>query len=431
MQTNPIDTTPIDWSRLSQELLQVANQARVEQQQPTKDLSEEELRERLRECINISNQRKRTPVSDELQHQRMAALALLPPEERNNFLQVMSQLKEQQQAEFNRRTQAVRSTLETKCFGTDPRARRLRQGAKLMLKASIECVPKTTSFTTCEEIQKELIFILNAAEHFGILPSEVNHTKKDEYKEFCANQAAQELLEMFKDKKKTNKKRKPRVIKQIQAEKSEKQSSNLRESKTSKDSSRKNEEEIVNTSIPTKTETISEHFRVTSRWRSKNLDELRQLVDKVNGELVTRYLHLKDEDLLLQRAYHYLPGIEKLLIDPISRRKYTFKTERGFGMIAKLFNQAVSYDGIIYFGVDTRETDKNIQHIVYHKYFTTIDNLNQIFSDSTERLQEESDDNPEEWHSVGTSSITQQKNGLLDVRFKKETHRLSIYPIRN
>ena len=97
-------------------------------------------------------------------------------------------------------------------------------------------------------------------------------------------------------------------------------------------------------------------------------------------------------------------------------------------MTAKLVTKNASFDGIVYFGIETLEAEKKAHLKVYHKYFEEVASINAVFNDAIEADREE-EELSEGWKSVGAYSITTRKDDKLDVCFEDEDHSLVIYPL--
>ena len=102
------------------------------------------------------------------------------------------------------------------------------------------------------------------------------------------------------------------------------------------------------------------------RWRTTDLAEIRKFEDKKRGNIVRGYEKLSDDEILVQRARHYLPGTEHLLKDPACRSIYAFPTNRGYGVVARLIHNKITVDGILYIGMSRTG-------MVFHKYFEKFD----------------------------------------------------------
>lgn len=190
-------------------------------------------------------------------------------------------------------------------------------------------------------------------------------------------------------------------------------------------------------------ESVAEHKRVTKRWHTKNPEDIRLLEDFEKNlktgayEKIHRYSKLSDEEILKRRECHYLPGLTSLLIKE-ERELYTFPTNRGVAMLAKLITPTRSEEGVVYFGVEkrklgnTEELINRIENWVYHAHFKKVKNSDQIFIDCNERPSlEEPEENTVKLNeinidSLGTSTIIAYKNGILEVRFVNEEHYLEI-----
>lgn len=389
------------------------------------DLSMDEMHQRFRESVAVSYVRKgkKTSQDSELDKKRMEALRSLPEEERLRFFEAMNCITKAGEKSVVDQQNILSSKIRAaKASGVHSRT--VVKRVDMLRKAAVNSSPHIT--IDCEALQKQIMFVLTVAEHFGIHPSEVDQAKEFEYKDACARLAEKELLESLskggKKSKKSKKKKKPLAL--TQSPKLTKESSSVSEGESPAYKVLRKVTDILKAS---ENETVEELPRVTQRWRSKNLHELRNLVDVVNGNFVKRYLKMNAEELLLQRSFHYLPGVESLLAAPEARKKYTFLTSRGCGILAKLFKEDAAYDGIIYFGIETNVDGDKIHRKVYHKYFERIASMDQIFKDFQENLPSEDVVSAE---PCLQTIMTIKENGILDVKFEQEEYRLEIYPIK-
>ncbi|NGX42661.1 MAG: hypothetical protein K940chlam7_00942 [Chlamydiae bacterium] len=178
---------------------------------------------------------------------------------------------------------------------------------------------------------------------------------------------------------------------------------------------------------------MAELSRVTQRWKTTDPEKTRHFEDKnAAGDVVCRYKKHSDQEITQQRAQHYLPGTERILADPKDRRIYSFPTDRGAGMFAKLMLVDGPKFGILYFGIGEGE-------VIFHKYFEEfaagqIQNKN-IFDDQTEdsvvhneTLSKEEEG--EEWECTVPYNIDASPKGVLTISYHKEAHAIEIFPIR-
>ena len=112
--------------------------------------------------------------------------------------------------------------------------------------------------------------------------------------------------------------------------------------------------------------------RVT-RWSTDDIKDIRTFLD--NG--TPTYAHLTNEQVWIQHAFHYLPGVVDLLNGPY-HDKYFIKTPQGRCAHASLVllpkkknkTKEVSRDGTIEIGIDTN----NLTPTIYHMMFRPKDN---------------------------------------------------------
>lgn len=434
-----VDSTLFNWMGLAQNL---SNTQEDEfRSDSTSELTAEDLKDQI---ISNLTKMKKPEQSDSarkrIETERMQALASLSHEERTEFLQAINFLKAQSQRKCTPlRNEMQQSILCAERTAIDRESKRQIQQAKLMkvmVERTIDTLP--SSKLSCDDLQNEICFILKVANHFGKKPIDVTEQLKKDYRVKQANDAATALLaeeaKMRKTKRKPNGKQskkatpvKPSAKPRTLTVKVEKQIIQTKKSKPASTISKK--EQVICNLFDRNDSTVSELPRVTLRWRSKNPDDLRKLTDYVQGRLFHRYERMSNEALALQRAQHYLPGIETILAAPIARDKYAFSTNKGYGMTAKLVTKCASFDGVVYFGIETLEADEKVHLKIYHKYFEQVATIEAVFNDAMEADQDE-EESSEGWKSVGTFSITPRKDDKLDVCFEDEDHTLVIYPLK-
>ncbi len=165
------------------------------------------------------------------------------------------------------------------------------------------------------------------------------------------------------------------------------------------------------------------------RWRIEDPEQIRYFTDKSKkGETIMRYRLLSPAQILFQRAMHYLPGTERVWKSLTHREIYTFPTDRGAGMVARLsYNQKVK-NGILYFG-------GNEKYDIFHRYFeemTFTDRKNNVFLDSAIELMEEKldleQDFLQEWEGMEEFHVSMLENGALTFTYS-DHHSVTIYPL--
>jgi len=194
-----------------------------------------------------------------------------------------------------------------------------------------------------------------------------------------------------------------------------------------------NKNEILSAKLlpspPSQKNTFKQHPRVTKRWKTADSKAIRTFRDFNNqGELVHRYQDMSEDALMWQRARHYLPGLEQLVLEPKERALYSFPTKNGYGLFVDLYFNGQCHHGVVYLGIGT---DK----VLYHRYFEVIKDLKEMESVFQGRGVEEpstkEDDEPGEWTNVGDYVYDRVSgDGILTLRFTKETHFLQIHPVR-
>lgn len=388
----------------------------------------------------MNESKKNNPERKKLEAERLLALASLSPEERASFFNVMNFMKNESQL----KCKSLENLLDKKISSAEvsakqPETRKDVQHAKLittMAKRSANALPSHK--LNCADLQKEISLILKVANHYSLKPINVTEELKMEYRTEKANEAAEELLKEEATKSQTNRAPVIRGNKSKNARNTKskgEQALNSINKREVKNIQNKQDPVAINLKVQKicnlfdmKGNTVEELSRVTQRWRSKNLNDLKKLTDYQNGFPVHSYQEMSAEELTLQRARHFLPGIETILAAPDARAKYAFATNKGYGMLTMLVIKNKTYEGVIYFGLETQIVKGNEHLKIYHKYFEQVSGFDEVFSDiidSPEDLNELS----EGWESVGPYSITCRKDGKLDVCFQNEEHKLVIYPL--
>ncbi|TSJ80915.1 hypothetical protein [Cardinium endosymbiont of Dermatophagoides farinae] len=117
-----------------------------------------------------------------------------------------------------------------------------------------------------------------------------------------------------------------------------------------------------------KPETYTLLYRV-ARWVTDNIKDISAFSD--NGKAT--YAHLPDEQLWIQHAFHYLPGVVDLLSGPY-HHQYFIKTPQdrcaraSLVLLPKEKNKPkeVCRDGTIEIGIDTNNPTPTIYHMMFH-----------------------------------------------------------------
>lgn len=163
------------------------------------------------------------------------------------------------------------------------------------------------------------------------------------------------------------------------------------------------------------------------RWKTKNPTIIREFKDRnKQGKIVQKYANLTDKEISVQRAFHYLPGTEKLLSEDY-REIYTFPTEKGRGAYASHFLNGIELTGFVYFGQDKRDGK------IYHKNFEPkryeAKDFISLFNEHEEIDMEEEEGG--EWETQAVYQLEIDSRGILTAKFTDEDHSIQIYPIRN
>lgn len=168
---------------------------------------------------------------------------------------------------------------------------------------------------------------------------------------------------------------------------------------------------------------MPQHPRI-HRWKTEDVSTIRNFVDRDDrGGQISRYNHLSEKDIRIQRARHYLPGTERLLKDPSYRSIYAFETNRGYGMACRLSYNNIKQEGILYFGVGDDKT-------IFHKYFEDqdFDTLNEDIFEDQEVRDSDLTENFEDWEVKGDFSLDVSPNGILT--FGYSDHMLEVLPLK-
>lgn len=162
--------------------------------------------------------------------------------------------------------------------------------------------------------------------------------------------------------------------------------------------------------------------RVTKRWITKDLNQLRQLGPT--------YACLDDEDLALERSKHYWPGLEKLITRKEDRDIYTFPTDRGLGVVCEMTHEGKKQRGIIYYGIGIDE--KTGIQTIFHRWFVprnlTSSRMQELFNDPSPQVTPESGG---KWTSVGSHTFQYSDKGVVTLTYDDEPHSLRIMPLRH
>lgn len=369
--------------------------------------------------VNLDQQLEKFRHSEDMLIQKVLPTAT--PEERKNIEDALKFLQDDGEAKLRKFKKETNEVISQTKSGSLATRKRLRQ------KHAIQIVKRVKLKTLdCEYLQKEIQSILLASRHFNVQPDEVTEAQKFEYAQLKAEAAFSQLLEECnatkkKEHRKGSKKKKPIEAKSIFC------SPEIKKSVSKIVKSEASHQNIFNDAHK---EMVTEHGRVR-RWATKNLMELRAFQDKVEGQSIFRYAGLSDEELILQRTLHYLPGVENLIAYPEARQKYTFKTQKGYGLISRIIADDEVHEGILYLGVEAKVIDSKIQHKIYHRYFEKLVSIANVFSGiSFEKLSPE-EEREEDWHPVGKFSLNLIDQDLLEILYNCENYKLLVYPLSN
>jgi hypothetical protein len=166
---------------------------------------------------------------------------------------------------------------------------------------------------------------------------------------------------------------------------------------------------------------FSEHSRI-KRWQISDPQIIRGFVDKdSDGQHIKYYQNLDDEQVLEQRARHFLPGTELLMNYPY-RSIYTYPVDRGVAMHAQLIFKQATYKGVLKLGVDKC-------NIIFHKYFEdeNINAFNQNLFGLEKTTDVEDREALNEWSTKDNYILDISKAGVL--QFHYSDHDIHIFPI--
>lgn len=167
---------------------------------------------------------------------------------------------------------------------------------------------------------------------------------------------------------------------------------------------------------------VSEHPRVTDRWKDATVDVIREFDDG-------KYQNRDDEELAVQRARHYLPGLEKIVKSEQLRDLYNYQTSRGADMLRCRIKYAngKKEEGAVYLGYGKQEKD-----LMIHRYFEPYENFatgQEVFSGKPMPEVENDTENSSETTSLSTFEKI-KKDGSLKLTFVGEEHKLYILPMK-
>jgi len=454
---NTIDSFNLNWLGLAEQLCFTDNHFDTAGCHSTSSASSDDIKIQFEEQLAAVHSHSQKPDRKAIESERLRALASLPPEEQKSFLAAMEFLITNQE----RRCRPLEKRLTERVKvaemrANDPHSRIRAQHARLIkqkVDKALNSLPSST--LSCSDLQKEISFILQTAHHFSIKPFEVTDQHKANYQkhqvkaaqakaEAEAQAAFDELLEEESKSKANREARSNRNGKKRgnhsnrNRTRQPNNTAKLEKAKSHSSAQMNNTGKAISNCQKAPKETsslfepndavLSEHHRVTKRWRSNSYDDLKRLTDFVDGVPVHRYEHMDEQELMFQRACHYLPGIETILAAPKARARYTFETPKGFGILAKLVMNDTSYEGIVYLGVErTLGTPKD--HLkIYHKCFKQLSGVDSLFR-SNGSSSHQIDELEDGWEPVGKYSLTVEKDARLNLLFENEGHRLTVYPV--
>lgn len=160
------------------------------------------------------------------------------------------------------------------------------------------------------------------------------------------------------------------------------------------------------------------------RWQTLEPRLIAEFGDKNNrNETIFRYENLSPEQLMEKRARHYLPETEKLLIAPY-KEIYSFKTDRGYGMVAEFTYNGEKHAGILYIGCDSNKC-------IFHRYFEGINFENSSSDLFAETYEEAHKETKAKSMLISDDAKVQikEKNGVITFKYP-ENYKIKIFPLR-
>mgnify|MGYP006921736713 FL=1 len=169
--------------------------------------------------------------------------------------------------------------------------------------------------------------------------------------------------------------------------------------------------------------------RVSERWSSTDLQRLRNLTDVVNGQIIKRYESLSNEELLEQRALHFLPKVEEIQSINELKQIFTLQVENGSKILAEINfgNGKPRKMGMISFGVDKNKNPDG-KDILYHRYMNLEEGMNlKNLYNSIQSDYQVSEEDESDWINVSNTTFDISPEGLK-ISFKGEAHSLILFP---
>jgi len=316
----------------------------------------------------------------------------------------------------------------------NPRKVKAQENARRVWKLRQRRFVKKTVKNTYEMFQKRLKLlteILQIAEVKEVHPSTITKKALDQERKKRQQQIIEQLL-AEEDAKSQNKRRRKNKKKQKRTSAIKQSQPNSKKRESVPEQPPLPKEKVIRPDplaqyaleIAKRKSPYKEAPRVTRRWQTRDIDKIKRFADKSRTHgIVFHYTNLNQEQIIEQRAKHYLPGLDRIFSNILDRKIYTFSTDRGLGMMAQLMrnNKPPEY-GVIYFGING--------NTIYHRYFeqqTKDDVLNKIFTDHT---YEECPDDTDDWFTPSGYSFEVLNNGLINVTFSNESHYVNIFPVR-
>ncbi len=159
------------------------------------------------------------------------------------------------------------------------------------------------------------------------------------------------------------------------------------------------------------------------RWQKATADIIRTFIDSSKRH----YAKIEDDtEVLRHRLYHNTEGLEYIFCDESERKKYTFSTPTGLGMMVSLKQgEEVSY-GIIYFGIDTKK-------VIYHRQFVPLKQkytAEYVMDQSHMKLPGDSASKNENWRSDMGFTFYLENENIIRIEYD-EGFEISVFHIKH
>lgn len=178
------------------------------------------------------------------------------------------------------------------------------------------------------------------------------------------------------------------------------------------------------------------HSRI-SRWMNlnpANLLQIRHFTDTREGQSVSLYERLNEEELKQQFLFHgFSRLIDKIFVDDALRKKYSFETERGAALFAELIqpNQK-SKKAVIYYGLDNKLCFHRLMEIKEESDFQRLTMAHIAAAGLSSLIDDKEPELAEELSSgfVGDDVIFDEELEIIKVIDKKHACQINIFPLQ-